>query len=360
MEQPQNAPSTNPLTKTASLLIIITLVIIGLVYAQEQLVPIVLALFLWFIVKTIVRLLNRIPFIENKIPSWLSNILAFGLIILFCFLAGQMLYTNIEELSESLPLYEANINYIIEKINMTFMIDLKVIAKNTFKDFDFTNIVMSLINALTNIFGDTFMIVLYTLFMLSEEALFTPKLKAIASNKESYSRVKNTLSEINESIGSYITLKSLVSLLTAFLSFLALSFIGVDAPVFWAFLIFVLNFIPTIGSLIATGFPAIFALLQFGDYFHPLLVLGVVGAIQLIVGNMIEPRVMGNSLNISPLVVIIALSIWGAIWGINGMILSVPITVIAIIIFSKIPSTQSIAILLSEKGKLNNTEIADS
>lgn len=359
MEQPQNAPSNN-LTKAASLLIIITLSIIGLISAQAQLVPIVLALFLWFIIKTIVRLLNRIPFIENKIPKWLSNILAFGVIILFCFLAGRMLYTNIEELSESLPLYEANVNYIIEKINMTFMIDLKVIAKNTFKDFDFTNIVMSVINALTDIFGDTFMIVLYTLFMLSEEALFTPKLKAIASTKESYQRVRNILSEINESIGSYITLKSLVSLLTAFLSFIALSIIGVDAPVFWAFLIFILNFIPTIGSLIATGFPAIFALLQFGGFYHPLLVLGIVGVIQLIVGNMIEPRVMGNSLNISPLVVIIALSIWGAIWGINGMILSVPITVVAIIIFSKIPSTQSLAILLSEKGTLHNTETVES
>jgi len=360
MKQPQSTTHTSRITKVASLLVILALVIIGLIYAQQQLVPIVLALFLWFIIKTIARLLNQIPLIENKMSTWLSNTLAFCIIILFCFLTGRMLYNNIQELSESLPLYEKNVNYIIEKINITFAIDLKIIAQSTFKDFNFTTIVMSVINALTNIFGDTLMIILYTLFMLSEEALFTPKLEAMVAKKENYNRIKNILGEINYSIGSYITLKSLVSLLTAFVSFVALSCIGVDAPVFWAFLMFILNFIPNIGSLIATGFPAIFALLQFGDYFHPLLVLGVVGAIQLVVGNLIEPRVMGNSLNISPLVVIIALSVWGAIWGINGMILSVPITVIAIIIFSKIPSTQSIAILLSEKGKLYNIENTES
>ena len=132
-----------------------------------------------------------------------------------------------------------------------------------------------------------------------------------------------------------------------------LLFIGVDAPVFWAFLIFVLNFIPTIGSLIATLFPAIFALLQFGEFTPGILVLAIVGTIQLIVGNFIEPRVMGNSLNISPLVVFLTLAIWGVIWGITGMLLSVPITVILIIVMSEFPSTQPLAILLSQKGSIN-------
>jgi predicted PurR-regulated permease PerM len=188
-----------------------------------------------------------------------------------------------------------------------------------------------------------------------EEPIFPKKLKAMYPDKERYNHMNNLVNKIDFSIGNYIALKTLVSLLTGFLSYFALLFIGIDAPLFWAFLIFVLNFIPTIGSLIATLFPTFFALLQFGEITPAILVLAIVGSIQLIVGNLVEPRLMGNTLNISPLVVFLTLSLWGVMWGITGMLLSVPITVILIIIMSEFPATQPIAILLSQKGKINNT-----
>ena len=94
------------------------------------------------------------------------------------------------------------------------------------------------------------------------------------------------------------------------------------------------------------------ALLQSGELNLALMVIAAVGAIQLIVGNIIEPKVMGNSLNVSSLVVILALSFWGAIWGITGMVLSVPITVIMVILFGQFETTRKIAILLSDRGKL--------
>jgi AI-2 transport protein TqsA len=148
-----------------------------------------------------------------------------------------------------------------------------------------------------------------------------------------------------------MAIKSLMSLLTGTLSYFVLLFIGIDAPFFWAFLIFLLNYIPAIGSLIATLFPTIFAMLQFGDITHPILVLTIVGSIQVVIGNLLEPRVMGNNLNISTLVVFITLTVWGAIWGVIGMLLSVPVTVIMILILSEIPSTRGIAILLSKRGE---------
>ena len=141
--------------------------------------------------------------------------------------------------------------------------------------------------------------------------------------------------------------------MTGGLSYIALLIIGIDSPVFWAFLIFLLNFIPTIGSLIATMFPAVFCLLHYGEFGPGILVLIFVGAIQILVGNILEPKLMGSSMNISSLVTIIALSFWGAIWGVTGMILSVPITVIMIIIFSQFPSTRPIAVALSEKGEID-------
>jgi predicted PurR-regulated permease PerM len=145
-------------------------------------------------------------------------------------------------------------------------------------------------------------------------------------------------------------MKTVVSLLTGILSYIVLAIIGVDFAVFWAFLIFLLNYIPTIGSLIATIFPALMALLQEGNFSHAFWVIAGVGAIQILVGNFIEPKVMGNSLNISSLVVILSLVIWGSLWGIIGMIIAVPITVIMIIIMAQFPNSRKFAIMLSKDG----------
>nr|WP_299218998.1 AI-2E family transporter [uncultured Aquimarina sp.] len=132
-----------------------------------------------------------------------------------------------------------------------------------------------------------------------------------------------------------------------------LALMDVDAPFFWALLMFLLNYIPTVGSLIATIFPAVFSLVQFGEFTPFLIILIGLGILEWFVGNVLEPKIMGNSLNISPLVTIIALVIWGQIWGITGMLLSVPITVTMVIICSQFKNTKAIAILLSENGELN-------
>jgi predicted PurR-regulated permease PerM len=127
----------------------------------------------------------------------------------------------------------------------------------------------------------------------------------------------------------------------------------VDAPFFWALLIFLLNYIPTIGSLIATLFPAVFSLMQFGEFTPFLIILVGLGVLEWLIGNIVEPRVMGKTLNISPLVAIISLVVWGEIWGITGMLLSVPITVVLVIVLSQFDSTKKIAIVLSENGDLD-------
>ena len=269
-------------------------------------------------------------------------------------LVFQLILDNIANLRESYPLYEANLTNVIQSINERFDIKLFEIGKSQFGNLDFGEILTGIFSSITDLVGNTFMIVLYLLFIVLEEANFTAKLEKIFPDKEEFSQYMNILQKTGNSISEYLRLKAFVSLITGVMSFIALYFIGVEAPAFWAFLIFILNFIPTIGSLIGTVFPAIFSLLQFGEFLPFVLVLAIVGTIQLIVGNIIEPRLMGSSMNISPLVTILSLSLWGYIWGVTGMILSVPITVIMIIVFSHFEKTKSIAILLSEKGELSS------
>jgi predicted PurR-regulated permease PerM len=192
--------------------------------------------------------------------------------------------------------------------------------------------------------------------LLLEEATFSKKIRVLYPDNEKYEKVNVLISKVDHSVQQYVALKTLVSLVTGILSYFTLLFIGVDAPAFWAFLIFILNYIPNIGSLIATLFPAIFALFQFGELTQGFLVLFIVGSIQMVIGNFAEPRIMGKSLNISPLVVLLTLAVWGVMWGITGMLLSVPITVILIIIMAEFPSTRPVAILLSRDGQLNKDE----
>ena len=332
-------------------LIIITVVVIC-IYAQSIIIPFILAILFWFLIRVIKKILSKVNFVD-RLPKWILTIFSTLLLIGFLVFAVSMISKNIKDLSETLPLYEANVNKITNSINQQFDIDIMTMLGDFAKDMNFGNILSSIFTTLTGLFGSAFTVLLYLLFLLLEEPIFPKKLKAMYPEKEQFEHVNSLVSKIDHSIGNYVALKTVTSLLTGFLSYFALLIIGIDAPLFWAFLIFILNFIPTIGSLIATIFPSLFAILQFGELTPGLLVLGIVGAVQIVVGNLIEPRLMGNTLNISPLVVFLTLSLWGVMWGITGMLLSVPITVIIIIIMSEFPGTKPFAILLSQRGKLN-------
>ncbi len=341
------------LRRIAYLCVILVASVIILSYSMDVLVPFILAILLWFIIKQVRRGLRQIGWFKNHSPFWLQTAISTLLILGVGFLLISMLQSNIRSLSLSLPTYEDNVIHMIEEINARWEIDILNSAENYAHDFDYADILRALLNAFTSILGDLFMILIYLLFLLLEESIFREKLKAIYPTEIQYRASQRMLNKIDRSISSYITLKTFVSFLTGLLSYIALVIIGVKAAAFWAFLIFLLNYIPTIGSLVATAFPVIFAILQFGDWVPALYVMIIVGAIQVVIGNIVEPKVMGNSLNISSLTVILALSFWGALWGITGMILSVPITVIMILVFSEFPSTRPVAILMSEKGNVS-------
>jgi len=329
-------------------------IIVTLIYGKDLLLPFVLGVLFWFMMRGLKAVLEKIPFVKKKFPSWLKTILATGLFIGFMAILFNILSTNIQHLSQSYNNYQPNVAAIIDRINGFFNINITEAIQKQIGNFNFGDILGTVLNSFSDLLGNAFMIVLYALFILFEESNFQLKLKNLFTDQHQFKFFSETIQKMENSISDYFKLKALVSLITGVLSFIALWIIGIDSPSFWAFLIFLLNFIPTIGSLIATVFPAAYSLLQFGEFSPALLVLVIVGVIQLIVGNIVEPRVMGSSMNISPLVTILALTFWGMIWGITGMILSIPIMVVLVIIFSQFESTRPIAILLSEKGEIDN------
>ena len=197
---------------------------------------------------------------------------------------------------------------------------------------------------------------IYVIFLLLEQGTFTNKAKNMFIKPDEREQFQSIMTSIHQQTQTYITVKTSVSLVTAIISFIIMTLFDLNHALVWAILIFILNFIPNIGSIIAIIFPVIMGILQFGKF-------GIVGAlfvvltlVQVIVGNFVEPKMMGDQLNISPFVVLISLSVFGAIWGIIGMFLSVPLTVIIMIIFSHFDSTRPIAVLLSGDGNVYGIE----
>jgi AI-2 transport protein TqsA len=332
-------------------LLIVTMVVV-LIVAQGIIIPFVLAILFWFLIRVIKKGLKKIP-VVRAFPNWVITVFSSLILLSLLFLTIIMITYNIRYLSATLPVYEDNINKITGAIKERYEMDFAIILNGLMKDINFGGILGRIFSTLTGLFSSAFLVLIYLIFLLLEESFFPGKIRAMYPDANKYEKVNTLIIKIDRSVSHYIAIKTITSLVTGILSFIALIFIGIDAPFFWAFLIFILNFIPSIGSLVATVFPAIFALLQFGDFTHGVLVLIIVGAIQLIVGNFIEPRIMGQSMNISPLVVFLTLMLWGMMWGIPGMLLSVPITVILIIIMSEFQETRPIAILLSRQGKLD-------
>ena len=199
------------------------------------------------------------------------------------------------------------------------------------------------------------LVLIYVIFLLSEKGLFTRKLVSFAEKQGQGEVLRDILHSVSSGVRLYLWIKTIISLITAGVSYLIFRILGLDFPEVWALLVFLLNYLPNVGSTLSVIFPAVLALLQF-DTIEPFLIIAVLlTVVQLTIGNVIEPIFMGRSLDLSPFVIILALTFWTTIWGIAGAFLSVPITVAILILCKSIPAWQSIAVLLSRDGQLRDT-----
>tara|TARA_B100001057_G_scaffold486308_1_gene567296 strand:+ start:313 stop:1236 length:924 start_codon:yes stop_codon:yes gene_type:complete len=296
---------------------------------------------------------KKIPIYGKYIPDIFKKIVSTLLVLSVLFILTQILLNSFNNIIKSHHNYDNNISELIKTINQQFNIDIHSYVKTQTSEINIGILAEKLFDAISNIVSSTLMIVLFAVFIFIEEIHLGNKLNQIFFySPKKLKKINATLHDIEWSVARYLGIKTLISLLTGFLSYVVFLFFNLDFAIFWAFLIFLLNFIPTIGSLLATVFPGIFCLLQFGDFSISLSLFFIVGFIQVFIGNFLEPKWLGNSMNISPLFSIISLVFWGMLWGTTGMVISVPITVVILIILSQFESTKSIAILLSEKGEI--------
>ena len=347
---------TMKIDRTASWLIVITIVVLALIAGQSIFIPFIVSLLIWFVVKKTRNSLDKIEFVDRYIPKWIKTFLATLLVFSVLLIVGKVLTSNIEKLVLSSQEYLDNVEIISKKISVMLKDLIGTDVSDSIDGF-ISSIInpeyfSSLFSSISGILGNMMMIVFYTIFLFIEEALFSNKVELMFGDKEKSEQYLGIMTKIDKMLSRYIILKSMINLVTATIAYTILLLVGIDSPFFWAALIFFFSFIPSIGPILGTTLPAIFSLIQFAEFVPFLIILFVIGAFQVAIGNYLEPRIMGNTLNISPLFGIFALAIWGSLWGITGMLLSVPITVAMIIVMAQFPSTRRVAILLSEKGKL--------
>ncbi len=335
----------------AAILFVIAFVVALIIIGKPLLIPFFLAVVIWYLINAIYEQLTRLPLV-SKIPKGLGLGLSATVILGFLFLIGELLSQNINVMITAAPDYKMSIEQQLGRILSTFGITEIPDFNTISKDYNLANVISPILNGVKNMAQNAFLILIYVVFMLFEQKFFTKKMAELRLSQERKDHLNIIFTKINTAAGSYITIKTFASLLTGVLSYVVLIAVGVDFAIFWAFLIFLLNYIPTIGSIIATAFPALLTLVQF-DTFSPffIVLIGVLG-IQVAIGSFLEPRLLGNTLNISPLVVIIALALWGLLWGVVGMLLCVPITIILIIVFAQFPDTRPIAVFLSKNGQV--------
>lgn len=342
-------------------------VLIGLIVyiGRGVLIPFVVAGFLCFLIFTLKENIRRVPVVGRYMPDWVSYLFAFlfigGGMILFV----EIIRSNVEALLTAWPSYEQKLRGLaqdaIEFFRTVDFLPKEILGGVEQIQQSALDLIRPLLSqaagslkSLTSNFLTLVTVFLYLVFMLIERGRIFKKIRLLGADDHERHIINETIADIGVMVRQYITVKTLSNLVTATVSYAIMLVIGVQFAGFWALLIFVLNYIPIFGAASAITLPVLLCLVQpdgGGVRMALIAAVSLIGAEQ-VMSNGIEPRIVGRTLNLSPLIILFSLGIWGSLWGFAGLLLSVPITVTVMIVLSQFQSTRPVAILMSDNGEI--------
>ncbi len=325
----------------------VVIVLAGIKSASVIIIPFLLSLFIAIILSPLYNY-----FKSKGLADILSVILVTTLFILFLALIAKLIGNSVHDFS-------ANIDSYAQKLSGYYQLISKYTASLgiAISTDDISNLVnmkqamkfaTSIIQSMGSMFTNGFIIILTVVFMLLESQYFVKKIELADGQQEAMTYIEAIFSKIK----NYMVLKALISLLTGIIVWLSLSFIGTDYAFLWGVLAFILNFIPNIGSIIAAIPAVLITLVQLGAM-SALLVTLLYTIINVVIGSIVEPKVMGKGLGLSTLIIFLSLLFWGWLLGVVGMLLSIPLTIMAKIIFDANQNTQWIGVLLGSGKNIN-------
>lgn len=325
---------------------------------RSILIPFLMATFLWYLINAIAAYIRMVMPIkseqEREQNIFMARALDWTAIVLAAALMGGVIYlfaTQIRpmssELIAALPELQNKLmtfgNYLSQSLGLR--IDASMIP-------NITKIAANIGSSAAGIVASIGMVLVYILFMFIEQSTFNKKFAALFPNKTQSKKMRYIINSIDENMKKYLFMKTLLSAITGVLSYFWLQMLGLEYAGVWAFIVFITSYIPTIGAIVACGLPIIYSLITAPTLHQPILTaIGLIG-LQILFGNILEPKLTGKTLNLSTLAILINLVFWGMIWGIAGMFFSVPLLVATFIITAQFDSTRWIAVLLSADGNI--------
>jgi predicted PurR-regulated permease PerM len=336
----------------------VLLLIIGwvLYIGQAIIVPAVLGAVIVYVIIGSAHALGLLPVIGPKLPLQLRYLFSMLVIGLAFFLLAYLIMANKDRAMLLAPQYQQSLLAAIQRMAVYLGIATEptwaTLRQELMAQINLQRLLGSLLASLGSVLVTFAVVFLYATFLLVERRAFETKLANLSDDPRRVARIREVIQAINRRIGSYLALKTLLSILLGAVSWGIMRLFGLEFAALWAVLIAFLNFVPYIGSVLGVVFPVLMTVVQFEDLGTVLTMLLALTAAQFAIGNFLDPYVMGNSLNLSPFAILISLAVWSELWGIPGAFLAVPITAIVTIVFSEFPGTRPIAVLLSQNGRL--------
>ena len=334
----------------------LTLMIGWLIWiGKPVLIPLLAAGISVYVLSTAADSMRNLP-VAGRLPAWIRR-----LIILIAFVLGVVLLfvlviNNLAQVAAALPRYEANLQLLVTRVASLLGIEDEPTWANvrrvTLDQVDFRTWIAPALLSLRG-FGTTlFLVVLYASFFMAERGMMARKIVIALGGEETGGRALSLMARINDRIGRYLFVKTVVNLILGTVSFAIMLLLGIEFALFWAVLIAFMNYIPYIGSIVGVIFPVLLSLAQFGTLAMAGVVLCSLTAAQVVVGAYLEPRMMGRAFNLSPFVVLLALAFWSTLWGLPGALLAVPMTASLVLVLAEIQATRPVAVLLSANGRV--------
>lgn len=324
----------------------IIVVLAGIKSASAIVVPFLLSLFIAIILSPLYSYINK-----KGLPSVISLIIVIGLFLFLLISVAKLIGNSAQEFSSNIGFYEQQLSVVFHQfVEFSTKYGFEIPETEIYNIINTKQIMQfssKIIQSLGSIFTNGFVILLSVVFMLLESQNFMNKILVISKK----SAIIDNIEEITNKIKSYMVLKALISLFTGFVIWISLYIVGTDYAFLWAVLAFMLNFIPNIGSIIAAVPAVLLTLVQLGSL-SALVVSGIYVGVNIIIGSVIEPKIMGKGLGLSTLVVFLSLLFWGWLLGIVGMLLSIPLTIMMKIILDEKENTRWISVLLGSGDNL--------
>lgn len=322
---------------------------------QAILLPVIAAVIALYVLSAAAEGLGRVP-VVGRTPLWARRALA--LIGFTGVVAGlfALVATSFAQVAAALPGYQSNIDALVVRgaglLGVEDEPNWARLREATLGQIDVAALVRPLAGSVGSFGATLFLVVLYAAFFLAERVHFAAKLALAMGGAARGEQAMALLRRVNERIGGYLLVKTVVNGVLGAVSFVIMALIGIEFAAFWAVLIAALNYVPYVGSLLGVVFPVLLSLAQFGSFAVAAASLAALTAAQVYVGSVLEPRMMGRAFNLSPFVVLLALAFWGAMWGVAGAILAVPLTASLVLVLAEIRTTRPLAILLSASGRV--------